>query len=241
MRAEGPTAQLSCWRVPRPLHMTARHSGSDTAGDRLFHAPDRSESLNRARSLAVLTIAWNIVEGVVAVWAALAAGSIALLGFGVDSFVESTSGGVLLWRLLAENKAMSPQEIDRLDRRAHKLIAGSLLLLAGYIALDAATALWNQERPQPTIVGIVLTTISLLVMIWLARAKKTTAGVLGSRAMEADAFQTTACWWLSLIALGGMGLNALFGWWWADPLAALAMTGLLLREGRQAWRARPCC
>lgn len=201
----------------------------------------REAALRRARSLALLTIGWNIVEGVVAVIAAIAAGSIALLGFGVDSFVESTSAAVLLWRLLAERQAKSAAAIERLDRRAHKLIAASLFLLAAYILWDAGSALAHQERPRPTIVGIALTAVSLGVMVWLARAKRRTAKMLASRAMEADAFQTTACWWLSLIALGGIGLNALFGWWWADPAAALGMTWFLVKEGREAWRAEACC
>ena len=185
--------------------------------------------------MELLTLGWNLVEGVIAVAAGLAAGSVALLGFGVDSFVESGSAGIMIWRLRAEGRAQDVQRVEALDRRAHKLIAGSLFVLAAYVAGDSAWSLWTRDRPSPSPVGIALTTISLFVMVWLARAKRQVARQLGSGALEADAFQTTACWWLSVIALAGIGLNAAFGWWWADPLAALTMTYFLVREGREAW------
>jgi divalent metal cation (Fe/Co/Zn/Cd) transporter len=108
------------------------------------------------------------------------------------------------------------------------------------VAVDAALSLWHRERPSASPVGIGLTVVSLWTMIWLARAKRRAAG-LGSQALKADAFQTTACWWLSLITLAGIGLNAAFGWWWADPVAALGMTPLLVREGLEAWRGEDCC
>ncbi|MBK9258214.1 MAG: cation transporter [Polyangiaceae bacterium] len=202
---------------------------------------ERTGVVRRALRLEYLTVGWNIVEGVIAVSAAVAAGSVALLGFGIDSFVESTSGGVLIWRLKAERSGMDSEAIERLDRRAHKLVALTLFVLAAYIVIDAGKTLWLRERPEPSPVGIGLTTVSLIVMLWLARAKRRAAKALGSRALEADAFQTTACWWLSLIALGGMALNAAFGWWWADPVAALGMTVFLIREGREAWEGEDTC
>lgn len=200
----------------------------------------RSELIRGAQRLEWLTVGWNVIEGLVAVTAALGAGSVALLGFGIDSFVESFSGGILLWRLRAERHDMSAAEIERLDRRARKLVAISLFLLTAWVAFDAARALWERERPEASLVGIVLTTVSIFVMLWLGRAKRRAAAALGSRALEADAFQTTACWWLSIITLAGIGLNAAAGWWWADPVAALAMTPLLLHEGREAWRGEEC-
>ena len=205
-----------------------------------FTAPQRPGLLRRALLLEILTVGWNIAEGVIAVTAALAAGSVALLGFGIDSFVESFSGGILLWRLRAERHEMSGAEIERLDGRARKLVAVSLFLLAAWVAFDAARSLWEQERPEASPVGIALTTGSLCVMLWLGRAKRRAAAALGSRALEADAFQTTACWWLSIITLTGIGLNAALGWWWADPVAALAMTPLIAYEGREAWRGEEC-
>lgn len=202
---------------------------------------DRTFLLRRALHLEYLTVGWNIVEGIIAIAAAIAAGSVALLGFGIDSFVETASGAILIWRLLAEKAAKDRQAIDRLDRRAHRLVAASLFGLAAYILFDAGKALWYLERPEPSMVGIALTATSISVMWWLARAKRRTAGALGSRALEADAFQTTACWWLSVITLAGVGLNAALGWWWADPVAAISMTYFLVREGREAWRGQDCC
>ncbi|MBI5710721.1 MAG: cation transporter [Candidatus Eisenbacteria bacterium] len=208
--------------------------------------PERRRQVARALGIEYLTVGWNVVEGVIGVTAALAAGSVALLGFGLDSFIECASGLVLVWRLRAESGAggggVAPDHaaIERLDRRAHRLVGGSLFLLAAWVAGDALWSLVRGERPEPSVVGIALTAISLGVMVWLARAKRRAAARLASRALAADAFQTTACWWLSLVTLGGIGLNALLGWWWADPVAALGMTFFLVREGREAWKGEGC-
>jgi divalent metal cation (Fe/Co/Zn/Cd) transporter len=207
------------------------------------HRPDpaqRHALRARALRLEYLTVAWNAVEGVVGVAAALAAGSVALLGFGIDSFVEGLSALILIWRLLAEEGARDAAAVEALDRRAHKLVALSLFALAAYVAYEAATSLWRGEHPRPSAVGMGLTVVSIGVMVWLARAKRRAAAALHSRALAADAFQTTACWWLSIVTLGGVGLNALCGWWWADPVAALAMTLLIAAEGREAWRGEEC-
>jgi divalent metal cation (Fe/Co/Zn/Cd) transporter len=141
---------------------------------------------------------------------------------------------------LAERKAGHSEAIERLDRRAHQLIGASLFLLAAYVAVDASLALWRREKPEASLVGIVLTLVSIAMMLWLARAKRRAAAGLGSRALAADAFQTTACFWLSVITLAGVGLNAAFGWWWADPAAALGMTVFLVQEGSEAWRGEEC-
>lgn len=204
-------------------------------------AAGRSMLVRRGLRLELLTVAWNVFEAGIAITAAVAAGSVALLGFGVDSLIETASGGILIWRLKAEARMVDAQAVESLDRRAHKLVAVSLLLLAVYIAVDAARSLWLRERPEPSLVGIALTTASLAVMMWLARAKRRAARALESRALEADAFQTTACWWLSVTTLVGIGLNAAFGWWWADPAAALGMTLFLVREAREAWNGEECC
>ncbi len=200
----------------------------------------RRELLRHGLRLEYLTVAWNIIEGLVSVSAALAAGSVALLGFGIDSFVETASGAVLIWRLRAEPDARDPEAIERLDQRAHKLVAFSLFALALYIAIEAILRLVSQERPEPTVIGIAITALSMAVMWYLAKAKRRTAFGLASRALEADSFQTTACFWLSLITLGGIGLNALFGFWWADPVAALGMTYFLVSEGREARHGEDC-
>ena len=201
----------------------------------------RPSLLRQALRLEYVTVGWNLVEGLVAVSAALAAGSVALLGFGIDSFVESTSGGILIWRLLAERGSTDHERIEAVERRAQKLVAASLFGLAAYVLLDSVKTVVLQEHPEPSAVGIAVTSLSIGVMWWLARAKRRTAIALGSRALEADAFQTTACWWLSLIVLGGIAVNALTGWWWTDPVAAMGMTVFLVREGRGAWAGDDCC
>lgn len=201
----------------------------------------RQIMLARALRLEYLTVGWNLVEGAIAVAAAIAAGSVALMGFGIDSFVESASGLVLIWRLAAEGRHASAMAIDGVERRAQRFVAVSLFALAVYIIGDAAHSLATGERPAPSTVGMVLTAVSLAVMWWLARAKLRAARSLGSRALEADAFQTTACWWLSLAALVGIGLNAALSWWWADPVAALVIALLIIHEGREAWRGEDCC
>jgi divalent metal cation (Fe/Co/Zn/Cd) transporter len=203
-------------------------------------AAPRARLLSRGLRLEYLTVGWNIVEGLVAVAAALAAGSVALLGFGIDSFVETASGLIIVWRLGAERRAVDHERIEQVEHQAQRLVAGSLVALAAYIVFDAVTTLLGGDRPEASPVGVVLAAVSLAVMWWLARAKRRTAIALGSRAMQADAFQTTACWWLSLAVLAGVGLNTAFGLWWADPAAALIIPVFLLREARDAWEGEDC-
>ena len=209
-------------------------------------APDRSEfrpeSVRGALRLEYLTVGWNVLEGLVAVTAALIAGSVAILAFGIDSFVECASALVMIWRLRVErDHRMSGERLEEVERRARRLVAASLFLLAVYVAYDAVQTLWTVDRPAFSTVGVVLLAVSIAVMRWLAGAKRRLARELGSEALEADAFQTTACWWLSVAALVGVGLNGLLGWWWADPLAALVIALLIGREGREAWKGRACC
>jgi cation diffusion facilitator family transporter len=201
----------------------------------------RASSVAHALRLEYFTIGWNLVEGAVGVAAAFLAGSVALLAFGADSFVECTSGAVLMWRLLAERRAVDHDRVEAVERLAQRLVAASLIALAVFITVDASLTLWRQERPQSSVVGIALTAVSLGVMWWLAQAKRRVAHRLNSQAMLSDAFQTTAYWWLSLTALVGLGLNLAFGWWWADPLAALGITVFLVREAREAWNGDDCC
>ena len=203
--------------------------------------PERPRDLLRALHLARLTVGWNIVEGVVAIAAALAAGSIALLGFGLDSFVETASGGIIVWRTLAERRAKSAGAVEQIERLAGRLVAVSLVALGLYIAVDAGRALLLREHPQASILGLSIAALSIVVMQWLAREKRKVGRRLHSRSIQADAFQTTACLYLSLIVLVGVGLNMAFGWWWADPAAALLMVVPLATEARDAWRGDPCC
>jgi cation diffusion facilitator family transporter len=196
----------------------------------------RGRLIERGLRLEYLTVGWNLVEALVAILAAALAGSPALLGFGIDSIVESASGSVLIWRLRAERRGGDAEAVERLERTASRLVAVSLAALAIYVAWESATALIGNERPEPSLIGIALAVASLGVMWWLARAKRRVARGLDSRAMAADAFQTDACFWLSLFLLVGIGLNAALGWWWADPVAALAMAVVIAREAVEAWR-----
>jgi divalent metal cation (Fe/Co/Zn/Cd) transporter len=196
--------------------------------------------LARALRLEGLTVGWNAVEGLVAVTAAGASGSSALLAFGLDSFIEGAAGVILTWRLRAEQRVPSATAIEVLDRRARRLVGVTFFALVAYVAFDSIRALATRERPAVSPVGIALTLVSIALMLWLAAAKGRVAAALGSRALAADAAQTTACWQLSVITLAGLGLNAGLGWWWADPIAALALCVPLTREGIEGWRGDPC-
>ena len=197
----------------------------------------RATLLARGLRLEYLTVGWNVGEGLIAVGAGLTAGSIALIGFGVDSFVESISGSVLIWRLRAEAVGGSDEErIEHVEQRASRLVAASFLILAAYVAVEAVRTLAAQHRPDASPMGIVLTIVSLVVMLWLARAKRDTGEALNSRALVADSHQTFACWYLSATTLAGLALNAALGLWWADPVAALVIAAFLLREAREAWK-----
>jgi len=198
--------------------------------------------LRRARGLAAFTVVWNVAEGIVAIVAAVIAGSRALGGFGLDSAVESISATVLLWRIGAERR--DPQKAERVERTAARLIGASFLVLAAFVGVEAIRSLVGGHEPEASPVGIGLTAVSLVVMPLLARRKLAVAIELGSRAAKADSAQTQACAWLSAVVLVGLVLNAGLGWWWADPVAALGVVALLVREGREALVAEhidDCC
>ena len=196
----------------------------------------RGDLLNRGLLLEYITVAWNIVEGIIAIGAGILARSPALIGFGADSFIESISGGVLIWRLDGERSGKHDEEaVERIERRAERLVGVSLLAIAAYIAFEAIRALLTAEAPDASPIGIGLTAISIPAMVWLARVKRRTGEALGSRALIAEAQQTYACWYLSSVTLVGLALNSLFGLWWADPVAGLAIVVILIREGWEAW------
>lgn len=195
----------------------------------------RAASTAAGRRLEYLTLGWNVLEAAIAIGAGAAAGSIALVGFGVDSVIESLSGAVLLWRL--QSSAVD----ERRERRALKLVGVSFLLLAGYVACEAGETLYTQEPPEESLVGIALAAVSVVVMPLLARAKRRVAARLSSRALAADSRQTDLCAYLSGILLGGLALNALWGCWWADPVAALVMVPIIVREGLAGLRGETTC
>ena len=203
---------------------------------------DRDDAVRRARLLNRFSITYNVVEAVVALAAGFAAGAVSLIGFGLDSVIEVSASGVLAWRLMAERRDGCTQEADR---RATKAIALSFFALAGYVGYESIDRLVASEEPDTSVVGIVLTGLSLVVMPFLARAKQRLAPALGSRAQEAEASQTMLCAYLSAVVLAGLLVHLMLGWWWADPLAGLAIAGLATVEGVRTWRAESledtCC
>jgi divalent metal cation (Fe/Co/Zn/Cd) transporter len=192
---------------------------------------NQARAVARAQRLEYFTIAWNSLEALIALLAGFLAGSVALVGFGMDSLIEVASGTALLWRL---------HRGERAERAALRIVGGCFVALAIYIAGDSAYTLWSREAPRGSIAGIALTAIAVVVMRLLARAKRQAAASLGSGALRADARQSEFCMYLSAIVLGGLLLNALFGWWWADPLAALVMVPVIAREGIDALRGKAC-
>lgn len=198
----------------------------------------RERLLRRARLLAYAGIGWHVVEFAIALGAGLAASSIALVGFGVDSLIEALAGGVVVW-LFAARRAGSA----RAERRAQQIIAASFLLLAVYIGVEAIRALIGGDEPSASWVGIGLAAVTAPTMPLLARWKTRLAGQLGSSAAASEGAQTMLCAYLSVALLVGLGANAVAGWWWADPLAGLLIAGVAVREGVRGWRgeADSCC
>jgi divalent metal cation (Fe/Co/Zn/Cd) transporter len=198
---------------------------------------ERKAVVLHGRRLEYFTVAWNAVEGFVAVIAGLVAGSISLVGFGIDSFIEVTSGSVLLWRMSVDEDV---HRRERNERRALRIVGVCFLLLAAYIAYESVLDLWSGRAPEHSIPGIVLACVSLVVMPLLSRAKRKVGNALGSAAMHADAKQTEFCTYLSAILLGGLLLNAFFGLWWADPAAALIMVPIIAKEGIEGLQGKAC-
>jgi divalent metal cation (Fe/Co/Zn/Cd) transporter len=202
----------------------------------------RAAAVRRGRLLNRLTIGWNAVEGIVAVAAGLAAGSVSLVGFGLDTGIEVAAAVILAWRLAQEHRQGCTQPADR---RATRAIAVSFFALAAYVGLESARDLLARAEPEASLPGIILAVLSLVVMPLLARAKRRVAPVLGSRAAVSEANQTSLCALLSAVLLVGLAANAALGWWWADPTAGMAIAGLATVEGVRTWRAESledtCC
>lgn len=198
---------------------------------------DRSHFIRRGKLLEYATIGYNSIEGIAAIVAGLMAGSVALVGFGFDSAIEVISGATLLWRLYAD---VNEEKRERVERRAVRIVGISFLLLAAYVTFDAGKSLIRREPPQESTVGIIVAGASLIVMPLLVRAKRRVAKAIGSKALDADATQTALCTYLSAILLAGLLLNALLGWSWADPVAALVMVPMIVREGLEGVRGERC-
>lgn len=198
-------------------------------------AVQRESLLRRGLNLERLTVGWNAVEAVVAIVAGYMAGSVALVGFGLDSVIESISGVALYRRLASELRdSGGTEQTEARERRALYFVAASFFLIAAYVLYEAASTLWERRVPEHSTVGIVLAVVSLLVMPLLGWGKLRTARALNSRALEADSKETFVCAYLSFALLLGLALNSLLGWWWADPAAALAMLPLIVHEGNEA-------
>jgi len=198
---------------------------------------ERPAVVRHGRRLEYFTIAWNALEGLVAVVAGAIAGSISLVSFGIDSFIEVTSGSVLLWRMTVDAEV---QRRELNERRALRIVGVCFLLLAAYIAYESVRDFLSRRAPEHSVPGIVLACISLVVMPLLSRAKRKVGRALGSAAMQADAKQTEFCTYLSAILLAGLLLNALFGLWWADPMAALIMAPIIAKEGIGGLQGKAC-
>ena len=198
----------------------------------------RSAVVRRGQWLTGLTLAYNSLEGVLSVGAGAIAGSVALVGFGLDSFIEVSASAAAIWRLREDADAARR---ERAERRALRFIAATFFALSAYVAVDSLHDLVTQAAPRTSRLGIAIAAASLVVMPVLASAKRRVASRLRSDALRAEARQTDICMYLSALLLLGLTLNAVFGWWWADPAAALLMTPLIAREGLETWRGRPAC
>jgi divalent metal cation (Fe/Co/Zn/Cd) transporter len=197
---------------------------------------ERDRLVRRAKALSWLSLAWMTVEGAVAITAALVAGSVALLGFGLDSVIEALASVIVIWRFTGERHLS-----DHAEQRAQLLVAISFFLLAPYVAQDAIRSLIAGDHPSISWVGIGLSISSLVLMPLLGRAKQSIGGQLGSGATAGEGAQNLLCAYLAAGVLTGLILNAALGWWWADPVIALGIAGLAIKEGRETWRGEGCC
>jgi divalent metal cation (Fe/Co/Zn/Cd) transporter len=200
-------------------------------------ASNRAAIVARGRRLEYLTIGWNSFEAAVALVSGLVAGSIALVGFGLDSVIETMSAAILLWRFRSD---VDPVRRERAERTARRLVGVCFLLLAAYVAVESIRALWLKSQPERSLPGILIAIAALIVMPLLGRAKRRIAAQLSSRALHADSRQADFCAYLSAILLVGLLLHAFLGWWWADPAAALIMVPIIAREGVQGLRGKGC-
>ena len=197
----------------------------------------RDTNIRRGRRLEFFTIIYNSLEGLISIIAGLIAGSVSLIGFGIDSIIEVTSGAALLWRLKHED---NPEQREAAEKTALRIVGLCFIALAIYILYDSGSVLIRRNAPEQSIPGIVLAAVSVVVMPILARSKRQVAAGIDSDAMQADSRQTDLCSYLSAILLGGLLLNALFGWWWADPVAALVMVPIIAHEGVAALKGKSC-
>lgn len=231
--------------MPESSAYLASTAGGSAAGSAAGAAPGAAAQAARwtriALWLVVATMAYNAVEAGVALWAGEAAGSISLLGFGLDSLIELVAAGALLWRLSREWAGADHEAVERSEALVHRIVGATFIALAAYVTAQAGWTLYAQAAPAESLVGIVLAVASLIVMPAVSWGKLRAARALGSAALRAEAMETLACSYLSGVLLLGLGANALLGWWWMDPAAALLMVPWLVKEGREGLRGEGCC
>lgn len=194
----------------------------------------------KALLLEWFTVGYNVLEGVFSIVAGYLSGSIALIGFGLDSAIESASGIILIWRLSVAGK-VSPEQEEKIEKRAVFLVGISFFILGAYVFFEAARKLYLHEHPEPSLFGIIIAALSAVIMPLLSYAKLSIARKMKSKALEADSRQTFICSLLSVALLIGLGLNFLWGIWWADPLSALVIVVFIIREGIEALKEKRCC
>lgn len=216
---------------PTPVAASATTAGTSAGG---LSVADRSRLGRRAQLLAGASVAYNVIEAVIAISAGLVAGSVALVGFGLDSVVEVSSGAIILWQF----RHTMPESRER---QALRLMAFSFFALAAYVSFESVRSLLGDAEPDSSAVGIVLAALSLAIMPFLSWAQRRTGKALGSNAVVADSTQTLLCTYLSGVLLVGLVLNATLGWSWADPIAGLIIAAVAVKEGRDAWRGEGCC
>lgn len=212
-----------------------------SAGNRAPDAADQRRWQRIALWLVGATLAYNVLEGVIALWSGVVAGSISLVGFGLDSYIEVAAALALFWRLSHSLRGEDGADAERRERLVHRFVGGTFVALALYVTAQAGWTLWSRAAPEESLVGIALAVASLVVMPLVAWGKLRAAGHIGSAALRAEAKETLACSYLSFVLLLGLGLNAALGWWWADPAAALLMVPWLVKEGREGLSGDGCC
>lgn len=226
----------SAEQTPKPMSVDEDRCGADCCAPVGTPSQDWHEAARRARLLSWISLGYMAAEGLVGVVAAILAGSVALLGFGLDSFIEGLASVIVIWRFTG-TRTLSPT----VEERAQQAVAVTFFLLAPYIAYDAVTALIDRNRPEISWVGIGLAITSLIVMPLLGNAKKRLGTQLGSAATSGEGKQNLLCAYLAVAVLAGLVANVLWGWWWLDPVVALGIAGLAVWEGIESWRGDPCC
>ena len=202
---------------------------------------DRQRWLRRGFWLVAGTMVYNAVEAIVALWAGLVAGSVALVGFGLDSVIELAAAAVVLWRMVIEARGADATRVARAENRVRRFVGVTFFVLAAYVLIQSAWILWTENPPAESTVGVVLAIVSLVIMPLIALGKFKVARAVGSMALRAEAKETLACSYLSFCLFLGLVVNAIAGWWWADPVAAILMVPWLVKEGLEGFEEESCC